>query len=984
MSRRIVTPENLSPDFIVAANSAAAAANGGAVSLNLSPEHFWREPGTGLIRAVTMGGFFATRAALVAWATGKTPAVGTIAGAAGYAYRYIGSGTAIADLAGWVPFGLTYPDHFAQNLTPGTTDMGPAIAAALAYSEVIYLAPGTYATRQALTFNGKMVCGGGLGANISRIVGLSAFIAIGTPLISMFNRTIVDVLSLGFDTITGTEARYQRVAIRTNDGGSNVLMRGASLKNLHFDQVGTAISDFGLDEFSVHYDTFDIRRHSYAGVDISGVNRTGSVWDNIYINGNDNIALAPVSGFNMENGLGTTVRQLNIEHTSYSNGPLRLVGTSGMQITNLHMEGVDCSVANSGYIIQDGGSVDFGTVAITQTRMGQNNTSIFRLLKAGASSIIAPPIEFATRSVLRIDELSLTGIASPSAFWPLYPAARRGVANCPGFAIFRRDPAYTDSDFSVEVGSRRGGPFNDTYVLDRGFYADAVGDSSGAVVFDRYESRGKLAGGVNLLANGYLDRWLATSGNGTSVGVELPEKWLLISNGGVLNGTQIAGEFGGDSSFAITLNPSPAGVYQAFSIDIPYPSELIGQNCELAFYMKCVVAGDQMSQISATLTNPSGTPTTLFQQIAAAGNTAIQGKTVWTRHVVRFQMFAPGSVTAMNAAASIRLFFNINGATATYGNAFSLRDIALTKLKSANLPRHWMARFSGPLNLDAAAPITIATLQNSTIGLLFDATGVGIVGAKFDLAAADLFVKSLAQDVIAASGPITVANIQKGVIRYDGSAASLTMPLGTALDALPMSNATGLDFSVNNTGTGAATILANTGVVLSGTMVVAANSSGRFRIRKISAGSYSLIAISVGAPPSTVFVETNIATITGPTLSIPDADIFTKQPAPATYAAAQTLSNADIQGKIITYTGAAAALTFPLGTTLDSLFLTNNISLDFSVINTGTGAVTMIANTGVTIVGSAVVPVAAAGVSGSARWTLRRGAAGSYAAYRIG
>lgn len=42
-------------------------------------------------------------------------------------------GTSISDMSGWSPFGDVYPDHFATNTTPGTTDMGQAIIDAMAF-----------------------------------------------------------------------------------------------------------------------------------------------------------------------------------------------------------------------------------------------------------------------------------------------------------------------------------------------------------------------------------------------------------------------------------------------------------------------------------------------------------------------------------------------------------------------------------------------------------------------------------------------------------------------------------------------------------------------------------------------------------------------------------------------------------------------------------------------------------------------------------
>lgn len=75
---------------------------------------------------------FATRAAFVTWATGRTPAVGLVIRAGGYGYRYVGSGTAISDLAGWVPEGVATAVHFGADLT-GATSAITAVSALIDY-----------------------------------------------------------------------------------------------------------------------------------------------------------------------------------------------------------------------------------------------------------------------------------------------------------------------------------------------------------------------------------------------------------------------------------------------------------------------------------------------------------------------------------------------------------------------------------------------------------------------------------------------------------------------------------------------------------------------------------------------------------------------------------------------------------------------------------------------------------------------------------
>jgi hypothetical protein len=72
---------------------------------------------------------FNTRAAFVTWASGKTPATGTVIYAAGNAYRYIGSGTAISDLAGWIPHGPIWLDHWNVDMTGATNNLSQMVEA---------------------------------------------------------------------------------------------------------------------------------------------------------------------------------------------------------------------------------------------------------------------------------------------------------------------------------------------------------------------------------------------------------------------------------------------------------------------------------------------------------------------------------------------------------------------------------------------------------------------------------------------------------------------------------------------------------------------------------------------------------------------------------------------------------------------------------------------------------------------------------------
>ena len=109
--------------------------------------------------------------------------------------------------------------------------------------------------------------------------------------------------------------------------------------------------------------------------------------------------------------------------------------------------------------------------------------------------------------------------------------------------------------------------------------------------------------------------------------------------------------------------------------------------------------------------------------------------------------------------------------------------------------------------------------------------------------------------------------------------------------------------------------------------------------------------------------------------------ILGTQTTPTALTAAATLTPAQLATGIVTYTGAAAAVTVPLATDIDSAFtsMKPNSSFDFSIINIGgTNAATVTANTGCTLVG-----VAAVAANSSCVWRVRKTGTATYVFYRI-
>jgi hypothetical protein len=125
-------------------------------------------------------------------------------------------------------------------------------------------------------------------------------------------------------------------------------------------------------------------------------------------------------------------------------------------------------------------------------------------------------------------------------------------------------------------------------------------------------------------------------------------------------------------------------------------------------------------------------------------------------------------------------------------------------------------------------------------------------------------------------------------------------------------------------------------------------------------------------------------TLTGTNI-VATGDVFVSQTNPIALTGGGTMSISQLLANIITVTSATAVnLTLPTGTLTDAGILAGalpvNGSFDWSIINLGSsvGAVTIVAGTGHTLIGSATV-----GITTSAMFRTRKTAANTFVTYRI-
>jgi hypothetical protein len=99
---------------------------------------------------------------------------------------------------------------------------------------------------------------------------------------------------------------------------------------------------------------------------------------------------------------------------------------------------------------------------------------------------------------------------------------------------------------------------------------------------------------------------------------------------------------------------------------------------------------------------------------------------------------------------------------------------------------------------------------------------------------------------ISTTATLSNSDIQAQIINTTGTSYTVTMPLGTTLEAITtwVASDIGYDFTVINTASGTITIAANTGVTTLGALTITTGESAQFRIRRTAASTFVLYRLS--------------------------------------------------------------------------------------------------------------------------------------------
>lgn len=360
---------------------------------------------------------------------------------------------------GWIPDGDVYPDHFLDNASMGITDMLPAFNSALSYASSVKLR-GAYAVSGTIRIDNRSISGTHslTWPTNSRITGLSSFIPEGEAILRLGRTSTLENVTIGYDALTGGEGENDRVALDVR-GDLYGLQRASWVNGVRFENVGTAVSDFGNRSnpsptlFSVSFGSNEVFNFSYAAIDLGSTTRTGSDWGNWYIANSSSSLFTPSYGVRFGGrSVGGSFMQLNIEHAAFTVCPISLEGARGLSIDNLHIEGTDNLTEGTACLSCSNSSVEIKNFTILHTRCSADQLSLIWIGGGRFDDSGTVYVAQSQYGYVGIGTLLAKGLANPDgATYPSYPSNRRGLVNVPGWVWFRRDPAENNNNYEVNV-----------------------------------------------------------------------------------------------------------------------------------------------------------------------------------------------------------------------------------------------------------------------------------------------------------------------------------------------------------------------------------------------------------------------------------------------------------------------------------------------------------------------------------------------------
>jgi hypothetical protein len=347
-----------------------------------------------------------------------------------------------------------------------------------------------------------------------------------------------------------------------------------------------------------------------------------------------------------------------------------------------------------------------------------------------------------------------------------------------------------------------------------------------------------------------------------------------------------------------------------------------------------------------------------------------------------------GSITITNTAPDQTVSLTGAGATTTSGTYpnFTISSVNTT-YSTATTTVNGLIKL-GDGTVQATAANTVSSDASRTYAIQLNGTGQAVVNVPW--ASGSGTVTSVGATAPITSSGGTTPTIGLGVVPVANGGTNITSyTINGVLYASgtgTLASSSGFIFNGTNIGMGETTPLTKLHVTEDdSTLATLQNTDGSSSLINFmndSGGTQGYV--SCGSYQTSFVIQTNGVSRTSVdasgNLQMQAGAVMQYQPAHVSISSATTLTNANIQSRIIITSGTSYTITMPTGSTLNTLvpWAANNISYDFCVINNASGTITIDANAGVTILGNIFIST---GVS--AQFRISRTGAGSYTMYRL-
>lgn len=256
-------------------------------------------------------------------------------------------------------------------------------------------------------------------------------------LIEADGQFVLSDMRLYNSSVDGSEKVGDKVLISLGQNGGAV--EGSKIRCIEFKECGTAIyeAEDATASYGIDIDTIEYSKVSYAGMDFRSIGRKNNHIANIYMgsSGEKVTEFAEVGARFIGKEENLKIDQFNVEHFRAETS-IWFDGISGLDVSTIHIEGMDIAKEGNGYIRCNNTSGRLGNLVVYWSRVSYNDCSLLLLGDAAKKG-----------NELFIESIQLKGVNDPASFHGTW--GTRGIKDN-GYKVVNR-VSGAKNEYSVEL-----------------------------------------------------------------------------------------------------------------------------------------------------------------------------------------------------------------------------------------------------------------------------------------------------------------------------------------------------------------------------------------------------------------------------------------------------------------------------------------------------------------------------------------------------